>query len=385
MQCAFCDRWSHPKCGDISKALVDILLTQPGIVNWYCSSCAEVSKKVRKEIQNITLKQEEILKEVQGNKAQLTVHKGRLDEHEKRLDGLDRNKIIDDSNEIMLMELQEREARKNNLVIHQIPEPPSTLTRGGDKRQHDINKVLEIFEFLDCSINKDGIKFIYRPGETGTSDKPRPVILNLRDPGARQYILANTRLLANSKFSLISIIPDLTIKQRKCEENLRKEADKRNRGMEKEESTNWEWVLVGERGQRRLIKRKKLIPTDGATSWRGTAGPMQGPSRPEREALRPSARSPGRQNAGRERITSPQRDRRHFFPASQNLEQAEITRVVETEEVEYVSRVILEESEDESEGGVMTGVESRTKKRPRGEGSISPPQGDGKRKPTQAL
>ena len=70
------------------------------------------------------------------------------------------------------------------------------------------------------------------------------MILNLRTD--RQLILVNTRLLANSKFAMISIIPDLTMKQQKCEENLREKADKRNWEMEKEESTNWEWVLVGE-------------------------------------------------------------------------------------------------------------------------------------------
>ena len=65
-------------------------------------------------------------------------------------------------------------------------------------------------------------------------------------------------MLANSKFEKISIIPDLTPNQRKCEENLRKDAERLNREMEAEESLNWEWLLVGERGQRRLIKRKKL-------------------------------------------------------------------------------------------------------------------------------
>ena len=258
VQCGYCDRWVHPKCGDISKTLMDILIEQKDVVSWYCTPCTAVSKKVKKELQNINLKQEEMRVQVEANKDQLSVHKSRLDDHEKKIEALDRNKLIQDSNETMMKELQEQNARKNNLVIHQIPEQPVSLTRGGDKRDHDINKVLEIFEFLDCRINKDGIKFIYRPGERSNSERPRPVILNLRDPGARNYILANSRLLANSKFEKISIIPDLTPNQRKCEENLRKDAERLNREMEAEESLNWEWLLVGERGQRRLIKRKKL-------------------------------------------------------------------------------------------------------------------------------
>jgi len=40
-----------------------------------------------------------------------------------------------------------------------------------------------------------------------------------------QYILANTRKLANSKVTNVSIVPDLTHQARKKEEELRKEAD----------------------------------------------------------------------------------------------------------------------------------------------------------------
>ena len=42
------------------------------------------------------------------------------------------------------------------------------------------------------------------------------------------------------------------------EDKLRKTAESRNNKMNWDELLNWEWVLVGMRGQRMLIKRKIL-------------------------------------------------------------------------------------------------------------------------------
>ena len=45
----------------------------------------------------------------------------------------------------------------------------------------------------------------------------------------------SARNLANSNFNHISIVPDLSQRQRKDEERLRKEAERRNAEMEREE------------------------------------------------------------------------------------------------------------------------------------------------------
>ena len=344
-QCEYCERWSHPKCGNISHALIKIMHEQPGVVSWYCEACTTVSKKVKKELHNLNLKHEEVLKEVGLNKEKLAVHDTVLKDHQKQLDGLNRDAIIQDSSELMMRELQEQNARKNNLVIHQIPEPPATMSRGGDKRDYDICKVLEILEFLDCRIDKECIKFIYRPGERTDMDRPRPVILNLRDPGARQYILANTRLLANSKYDKISIIPDLTPNQRKCEDKLRKEADRLNRNMDKDEQLNWEWVLVGERGQRRLIKRKNFNHT----------GQEVGPSRRDqgRPPVRPSTWRPGVEDRGRSAVRSPPKETRDNIPREQSLRDrrlppqgVERPRSLDSEEMR--GAILMDSTEEES-------------------------------------
>ena len=167
-------------------------------------------------------------------------------------------KTKDDGNKAMFRELRERESKADNLIIHQLQEPPGSMTRGGDKKQFDVNQVLELFEFIGCKQDASSFKFIFRAGEKTDSDRPRPVIMCLKDPGARKYILDNTRLLANSIYSHVSIVPDLTPQQRREEDELRKEAETLNNAMDETEALNWEWVLLGVQGKRTLIKRRKF-------------------------------------------------------------------------------------------------------------------------------
>jgi len=265
VKCSYCDLWCHAKCGDISPSHLQTLQELEGS-NWTCKHCRGVTKKIKQEINHIQLKQSEMRADIDANITNIQAQEVRIDKVEKKLEEVSQGKLIDLSKDAVFEELRERDARKENLVIHQVVEPPEALTRGWERKDHEITQVIRIFAFLQCNIIKEEIKFIYRPGERSESGRPRPIILCLKDPGAREYILANARKLANSEFNSISIIPDLTLQQRKEEEKLRKTTEKRNREMDSAEALNWEWVLIGMRGQRRLIKKK-------ITQQEGRVGP----------------------------------------------------------------------------------------------------------------
>jgi len=267
VRCDYCERWAHAKCCDISPGHLKCLNEMKN-ASWKCDPCMAVSKKIKQEIVQIQLKQSEMCTNIELNKEEIANHSARLDKVEKKQSEMNKEEIVQSSKEAMMEELREQRARRNNLVIHQIPEPPANLTRGYECKDYDTDYVIKIFKFLDAPLTKEGIKFLYRPGERMESGGPRPVIMSLKDPGLRDYILDNTRKLAGSSFNSISIIPDLTQDQRKEEEKLRKTAEKRNRELEHEEALNWEWVLVGMRGDRRLIKRK-IIQIRGEERGRG--------------------------------------------------------------------------------------------------------------------
>ena len=126
--------------------------------------------------------------------------KARMDQVEKKVEEISKAEIVKMSNDIVFKELRERESRKNNLVIHKVPELVGDNVSNKDRKEHDIKKILEIFEYLDCVVPRDDIKFIYRPGDKIVPEWPRPVILSLKDQGARQYVLSNSSKLANSDY-----------------------------------------------------------------------------------------------------------------------------------------------------------------------------------------
>ena len=254
VRCCYCEHWSHAKCVDVSSEHLKFL-EMPGN-SWTCKTCRAVSKKVREEVQQLHLKVKDMREDIDVNKEEISNQDRRLSRAEKKIDDFC---SVESNNDVVFDELREREARKNNLVIHQIPEPSESLDKGGQRKEHDTQKVLDIFGFLQVPVRKEGIKFIYRAGEKLENGKPRPIILSLKNIAEKQAIMDSARNLANSNFSHISIVPDLTQRQRKDEERLRKEAERRNAEMEKDEAQNWEWVLVGTRGERRLIKRKVFV------------------------------------------------------------------------------------------------------------------------------
>ena len=58
-----------------------------------------------------------------------------------------------------------------------------------------------------------------------------------------------------TQFECVSIVPDLTKSQRRDEQALREEADRKNGQLTAEDrEKNLKWIVVGKRGEKRLIK-----------------------------------------------------------------------------------------------------------------------------------
>ena len=215
----FCDKWVHPVWGNISKLHLDILIENPS-TTWTCKPCFGVSSKIKKEVQVLARKQDQCRKEIEANKEEIEKVKTRVNTIEKRVGERDKDTIVQLSNDLVFKELRERESRWHNLVIHKIPELLGENISGRDRREHDMKKVLELFEVLNCKVPREDIKFIYQPGDKIDPAWPQPVSLNLKDPGAQHYILTHSSNLANTDHSNISLVPDLTPQQRKEEEGL---------------------------------------------------------------------------------------------------------------------------------------------------------------------
>jgi hypothetical protein len=172
-------------------------------------------------------------------------------------------------------EMRERETRRLNIVFFSIPELRERNTTGKDKLDWDRKSCCNIFRELELDMGDEAIKFCRRVGEAGGED--RPLVTGFWTEADRSKLLRNAKKLEKTIFSDISVAPDLTKVQREEEKELKKEAEKRNAQMtEQDRSKNLQWMVVGARGDKRLIKtvpREQTVQRGHATGrGRGNRG-----------------------------------------------------------------------------------------------------------------
>jgi hypothetical protein len=107
---------------------------------------------------------------------------------------------------------------------------------------------------LELSLSVEDIKFCRRVGEK--SEAPRALIVGFYTEYARSVLLRYTRYLAETDYRDVSIMPDLTRRQRQEELKMKDEADRRNEEelTEDDLAKNLCWKVVGQRGEKRLVK-----------------------------------------------------------------------------------------------------------------------------------
>ena len=288
VQCTSCRLWVHIPCQKISKDLYKILKNPtkfPGVA-WYCDSCqvsaARLDARVRAMEGTLAGVEAKIVR-VEGNVMENT---RRIQEVEKRQEGQEAARTAEKSNlrKEWNDEAREREIRKKNIVVHRLPEAEATEAAG--RKNWDMDSLNNILGAINISFkSRDTVKFCRRVGEV-SENGPRPLVVGFRREVYREEILENARLLRDTDFSDIGITPDLTREQRIEEDELAKEAEKRNlERTEEDRSKNVEWILVGQRGEKRLIRmaNRRGGPNRGGPS-RGTRG-----GRGSRGGILPSA------------------------------------------------------------------------------------------------
>ena len=258
MQCSFCELYCHQHCAGISDELYKHLREQDaaGFHFWICSSCKSSSMVFKKQLDQLSQRL---------NKVEAETSQNSKDMLEVRADIVSVNKEVEkiaaattDSSEstqnAVFTELSERESKKCNLVFHRLAEPDVDLS-GTDKKAADIASIIKISEILSCCVTKEDVKFCTRIGEVNRNDAiPRPLLFGLRKEDKQKKILEQAFKLSKTDYQHISIVPDLTKKQRNQDSDVRKEAEKRNSELPEEESLNWKWRTTGPRGNQYLVK-----------------------------------------------------------------------------------------------------------------------------------
>lgn len=278
IQCSFCEYWVHIECGEISETLYKEMCKRADTHGhfWVCMSCKSTSFVFRRELDKLNQRMVNAEERIQTNIDNLETTNQSVSTVKARVDRLEeqRNQDVAKTQDSVFEELSERENRRTNLVFHNIPEPTSQIAE--ERKGADTEVVMDITGTLKLKLDKENIKFMTRLG--GAKDRPesatpRPLLVGWNNEGIKDSILMNARFLKGSKYERVSVVPDLTKRQRDDEEKQRREANRLNANLSEEESLNWEWRLIGPRGCRRLQKtriRRQHHNQDGGQNSRIT-------------------------------------------------------------------------------------------------------------------
>ena len=267
VQCALCDLWVHVSCGAIDDELFKMIsnITDRGIPHvWSCACCTNAVQKLNKSVYALEKRLGAVEDDVKDTKEDVKVVKDRVDVVENDIKDIKQANNAEKAAEIVtedvFKEISDRENKKANLVLHQLQEAGVRVSEPNQRKEHDKSAILEVFNVMKCQVDFDSdVKFFYRAGELPdtATDTPRPVIIGFRNQAKRDEILSKGRNLKDTAFEKISVIPDLTRRQRQEEGKMREEANTKNQELTEEDRLNWEFKVVGPRGQRRVIKVKK--------------------------------------------------------------------------------------------------------------------------------
>ena len=286
VRCGVCLLWVHADCQNISKELYACLRNPGkigGQVNWTCDSCVASSARLDARVSALETWNKEIENKIIRNEGSVQEVTKRVDTVETRQTKVE-ERMENERERIRVervVEMRERDQRKKNVIIHRMVEAGDETTTVEDRREWDLCSCANMFKELGLDWGREKIKFCRRIGEK--SEEPRPMIVGFLREAQKEDMLDKARELKNTPFADIGIMADLTQEQRRDEADMVKEAERRNVNLTADEkSKNLSWMVVGRKGEKRLLKgvnrggvgggRDIGPPRGGQLSHRGRGG-----------------------------------------------------------------------------------------------------------------
>jgi hypothetical protein len=202
-------------------------IKESGLSFWLCRPCQNFGQRIQHQFTESNKRHEATEKRVEMNAR-------RIEDAEKDIEGLrdELKKMSDNLNEKntesedkICDEMQEREVRRMNLILHGVDEQPEDIRGNHERMERDKARCELIFSAMRARTKKEDLRFC-RIGERG--DEPRPNVIGLENEEEKRHILNRARDLKGTRYNDISIVPDLTRKQRSREARMREDADEKN-------------------------------------------------------------------------------------------------------------------------------------------------------------
>ena len=286
LQCGVCDLWAHYECTGLAQSTIDAfaVLVQSGDCDkpFKCASCKAALTKVNADLNALKVrlsaienKQQETVQRVETVEARQVSSDSRMDKMETRLGEV---AASSGSSKDVWEELKERERRETNIIIHNVPE--SSLLDNKERENRDLRGLQKLFNLMEVNLEvSEAVKFIRREGEK-QNDQPRPLKVVLRKKEERDLALANAHKLnrcEQEEWRRVTVVSDLTRRQRNEEVDMRKLAASKNLELSREEIDKGEaWKVVGKRGAKRIqlvkLYRDEMVTVTGEVRLREDMG-----------------------------------------------------------------------------------------------------------------
>jgi hypothetical protein len=280
MECEYCEKHTCRKCLGISQNEYKVL-TKRSDAHWFCPICEKKAvsnircekliedrcnaylEKVEARIKRL----EDEIKEKPSEARVLNLIDMKLEDKgyasaaevqnvvETRIGSQSVNNAREIQLEEKIQELQERESRKNNIVIYNSDEPEAEDSE--DRKDEDRQFTNDLCLLLESDSND--IVSTIRLGIKRTKDNGeainRPLKVIFRCEKTKTDILRNAKKLqyANEKFKKISISQDMTRKEREKQAQLFQEAKRLN---EENSSGDFKFIVKGPVWDRKVVKIK---------------------------------------------------------------------------------------------------------------------------------
>ena len=265
--CGFCEFWFHSECVDGMTAefvaSCDAINRLTGGSSFLCVICRKLSAKINGSMQESI----ERIKKLEQRLVTADLERKCLTEKINAMETQNRQvnenvmkietevatrmeKAKEEVKGEMRSEMQSRDDKKENIVLHGVVESKETDMERN--RNDDLEVVKKVAAEIGVEL-KGEVKVRYRSGRI-VGEKPRPMIVEIKDEETRESMLAKARLLAGKEeWKRVFVSPDWTWRQReqmrKDEDKMREDAVKRTEEA-KNEGKEGKWMVVGRRGRR---------------------------------------------------------------------------------------------------------------------------------------
>ena len=276
MICERCDQYFCTACIHMSSAEYYVLSNRSDS-HWFCEACdsnaiadvltgKEIEEKCKRYLQVMTARVDELEVQLQ-TKADISDVCRLADSTEKMMSDIDELKAdvqslkhkeascrtedeISRDIDISVGEMIEREKRKNNLVLFNVPEPEE-----GDDARNKAADVATVQKLWRDELNLDVIP--KAPTRLGSKQStPRPLRVEVTSDPSRLSVLRKAKTLVQSKNEIakkIFIKRDITPMQRAEEKRLLKLRDEKREEAKKKGDMSANWVIR----RRRVVNLRK--------------------------------------------------------------------------------------------------------------------------------